>query len=585
MKKLVSLLLAVCMCLSVGVMLTACGDEEHTHTYKTEWAKDATYHWHACEDENCTDVADKAEHVWDEGAITKEATAEADGVKTFTCTVCGETKTEVVEYVAQAVDKSGYSIFYSDTSDDAIYLIEHNEAGLPVAVYYDDAFYGERVGERQLEYSIEYTNDELISSIVSPYYYYEIEYNEDCTYAYGVAYQTNTVKKIENGRTIVISYTENKQLKTISAYGVRGSLAQYIFNEDGHVVRLLDDDEVNLFEYDELGRFVSCTNMDMSDSSATGTITFSYDGEAELPNAYTYTIDGVVGIKGTNITYDDAGQILTATLTYYEDEAADYIFENTSSFDENGKLVSYYLREGDAEEFATSDVLYTELKYNDEGLLIEEVESEGNGNNKKDTYKKQYEYDANGNCICETYSYYAEDGITVESTSSTTYTYDANNLCTSKIRGNGEGTRYTYDTNGLLVSEIYVFEDGTESDPITHQWIFDDNGRLLERSGQRFTYGEDGKKMSYFDVENDYGAGNSYAFTYDASGRVIKINIVVKESRWDAVLQDIVVDISRTGTSTYTYAESGELVTASLYEWGYDVGEYVNNTYDYTTIE
>lgn len=91
--------------------------------------------------------------------------------------------------------------------------------------------------------------------------------------------------------------------------------------------------------------------------------------------------------------------------------------------------------------------------------------------------------------------------------------------------------------------------------------------------------------MSYFDVENDYGAGNSYAFTYDASGRVIKINIVVKESRWDAVLQDIVVDISRTGTSTYTYAESGELVTASLYEWGYDVGEYVNNTYDYTTIE
>ena len=163
MKKLVSLLLAVCMCLSVGVMLTACGDEEHTHTYKTEWAKDATYHWHACEDENCTDVGDKAEHVWDEGAITKEATAEADGVKTFTCTVCGETKTEVVEYVAQAVDKSGYSIFYSDTSDDAIYLIEHNEAGLPVAVYYDDAFYGERVGERQLEYSIEYTNDELIS--------------------------------------------------------------------------------------------------------------------------------------------------------------------------------------------------------------------------------------------------------------------------------------------------------------------------------------------------------------------------------------------------------------------------------------
>lgn len=33
MKKFVSILLAVCMCLSVGAMLTAC-DEEHTHTYE-----------------------------------------------------------------------------------------------------------------------------------------------------------------------------------------------------------------------------------------------------------------------------------------------------------------------------------------------------------------------------------------------------------------------------------------------------------------------------------------------------------------------------------------------------------------------
>jgi len=32
MKKLVSLLLAVWMCLSVGAMLTACGEEKHVHT-------------------------------------------------------------------------------------------------------------------------------------------------------------------------------------------------------------------------------------------------------------------------------------------------------------------------------------------------------------------------------------------------------------------------------------------------------------------------------------------------------------------------------------------------------------------------
>ncbi len=99
MKKLVSLLLAVCLCLSVVVMLTACG---HEHTYKTEWSKDATHHWHACEGEDCTSVADKAVHTWNDGEITTAATAEADGVKTFTCTACGQTKTAPVEYTAKA---------------------------------------------------------------------------------------------------------------------------------------------------------------------------------------------------------------------------------------------------------------------------------------------------------------------------------------------------------------------------------------------------------------------------------------------------------------------------------------------------
>ncbi len=35
-------------------------------------------------------------HVWDEGTVTVEATAAEDGVTTYTCTVCGETKTEAI---------------------------------------------------------------------------------------------------------------------------------------------------------------------------------------------------------------------------------------------------------------------------------------------------------------------------------------------------------------------------------------------------------------------------------------------------------------------------------------------------------
>jgi hypothetical protein len=55
-----------------------------------------------------TRAIEKTAHTWDEGKITKEATKDAKGVKTFTCTVCGATKTEDVEYVVTADPK--YSV-------------------------------------------------------------------------------------------------------------------------------------------------------------------------------------------------------------------------------------------------------------------------------------------------------------------------------------------------------------------------------------------------------------------------------------------------------------------------------------------
>ena len=127
MKKTVSLLLAVCMCLSIGMLLTSCG---HKHTYETEWSKDETHHWYACEGEDCTDVADKAEHTWNDGEVTVEPTAEADGVKTFTCTICGQTKTEPASFV---MDRTIANRVYS-------LLGEENEGMISVAVNKDGLF-------------------------------------------------------------------------------------------------------------------------------------------------------------------------------------------------------------------------------------------------------------------------------------------------------------------------------------------------------------------------------------------------------------------------------------------------------------
>ena len=90
------------------------------HQY--EWKHDETNHWQECS--VCHDIIDKAEHTyashkcedtatctkaecgyvkpagqhnWDEGKVTTPATCTTDGVKTFTCKVCSETKTETIK--------------------------------------------------------------------------------------------------------------------------------------------------------------------------------------------------------------------------------------------------------------------------------------------------------------------------------------------------------------------------------------------------------------------------------------------------------------------------------------------------------
>ena len=71
------------------------------HDYQTIWKSDETNHWKECA---CGDKSEQAQHSWNDGETTKEATVEAEGIKTYTCTICSQTKTESIAKLPQQSD-------------------------------------------------------------------------------------------------------------------------------------------------------------------------------------------------------------------------------------------------------------------------------------------------------------------------------------------------------------------------------------------------------------------------------------------------------------------------------------------------
>lgn len=76
-------------------------------------------------------VSKTENHKWDAGKITKAATATEKGVKTYTCTVCGTTKTETIP--ATGIPKAGTEI--KDTKGNASYKVTGSDAKNPTVTY------------------------------------------------------------------------------------------------------------------------------------------------------------------------------------------------------------------------------------------------------------------------------------------------------------------------------------------------------------------------------------------------------------------------------------------------------------------
>lgn len=124
-------------CTKAGVKTYTCDVCKATKTepipviaHQYEWKHDETNHWQECS--VCHDIIDKAEHTyashkcedtatctkaecgyvkpagqhnWDEGKVTTPATCTTDGVKTYTCKVCQEKKTEPIKAPGHSLTK------------------------------------------------------------------------------------------------------------------------------------------------------------------------------------------------------------------------------------------------------------------------------------------------------------------------------------------------------------------------------------------------------------------------------------------------------------------------------------------------
>ena len=91
-------------CKDEGVKTFTCSDCKATKTQPIEKTNDHKYgQWTDVDDNNHKHVCsvcqkeESAAHTWNNGAVTKPATCKEEGVKTFTCTGCGKTRTEVIE--------------------------------------------------------------------------------------------------------------------------------------------------------------------------------------------------------------------------------------------------------------------------------------------------------------------------------------------------------------------------------------------------------------------------------------------------------------------------------------------------------
>ena len=285
MKKILTLLFLLSF---VFFGLVACETETekpqdtHTHTFATMYSCDEEYHWYQATCEHVDEVREKEEHEWNSGVVTKEPTADAEGTKVYTCTVCGYEKTVTLD-----PESSEHIHIYSDSwSKDANY-------------HWHASTCGHDTHKDKAEHSWDITTTDTL-----------------ITYTCTVCGQTKT-EEVENTDDIVPTSTITSKLQYIDIEVGETYNISSLLNELSGMTLSMDDNTLASYSSGVLtGKKEGVTK-----------VTLKHNNKEQVVRLEVHA----KGALGTTFTFDEY-RLTGKNIVAFGDSVTDYVTNNAKSY-------------------------------------------------------------------------------------------------------------------------------------------------------------------------------------------------------------------------------------------------------------
>ncbi len=189
----------------------------------------------------------------------------------------------------------------------------------------------------------------------------------------------------------------------------------------------------------------------------------------------------------------------------------------TYEYDEYGRVTKSTL-----DHKTTGNYEMDEYTYDKAGNVIEHrITPSTSPNEAPDPVTYRYEYDANNNCIKESFVEYYTDGTDRV----TEFVYDSSNRLVKKYVpsnayiGYTDSYEYKYDNEGKLVKEIYT--DTYFAKETIIEYSYNENGLLIKKGNESFKYDNNGNLINHQIGPSDNYA-DKYTYEYDTNNVLIK---------------------------------------------------------------